>query len=445
MKYFGKNVECTMQVTRIAIILLVVFFAASCDKYTGPDTESIENVAFQEFGNFQVGIAGEYLDSPIGINVNDNIDYQNKGYRTELSVMLGGGMITTGQLLTDANGSAFTSWQLGNSNGKQEIEYDLYNPEDKLIGTSSFFAYALKPGVWSEVDFSPHNDFSAMISDPEAGVTFAISGCNFFKQGESPYTWNYWATEEQSYQYCNGRDVVINSNGTIFRVEWNGNLFRSSDHGESWEQVASPYEGDSSYYLFNTKNNYLWTWKNQIKHSTDGGTTWVSNYDGLNESQELVDVYSLSDGTIFLLTQFNLNYTLYKSTNGGTVWEELENSDWLQRIFVTDDDELIKLTRNTDYSSFNLLKSTDKGVSWNDVFHGAGSTNYRENQIFLKNGDYYYLAIVNGGVFRTREFEDFEKISDLDIRELFADHNGNMVGMGGFYHDKAYYFLKSDH
>ncbi|WP_299580097.1 hypothetical protein [uncultured Sunxiuqinia sp.] len=441
MNYLNEKGFWHRIVRKCLFLGILMIVGGACDRYVGPATQSLIKLHYVLQGDQQVGLVGEYLDNKVGLQLMDQLHQEHGNYPMELEVLTGGGQLDDQRLFSNAEGQVFTGWKLGDTPGKQMARLHLFSRQGELLNQVDLTAYALKKQEWSEVDFEPHNDFEDVIFDVENQLTLAVAGCKLYKQGAQPYHWSQVYVEGTG---CNVSSLEIDSQGNIYRVGWRGPLFRSSDQGESWQELTHPYGADGAFDFHVSENDYLWafSWQRGIKHSVDGGQTWIEDYEGMDPMQELVDVCSLADGTIFLLTQVELNYTLHRSTNGGTVWEVIEQSPLLQRLYLTEENELIKLMRDQGYNAFYVYKSADAGLNWQRVFQDSGHTNYRENQIFVKVGEYYYMAVVVGGVYRTHDFMDFEKVSALDIRQLFADHRGNLLGMGGWYHDKAYYYLQ---
>jgi hypothetical protein len=102
-------------------------------------------------------------------------------------------------------------------------------------------------------------------------------------------------------------------------------------------------------------------------------------------------------------------------------------------MFVTDENAIIAQNQG----GFHLNKSVDGGNTYKDVFspHVAYGTSSKHCYLKFKN-DYYVLA-PGGGVWKTNDFEQFEKLITFETqRNLFIDHRGTIYA-GGFNYANA--------
>ena len=165
--------------------------------------------------------------------------------------------------------------------------------------------------------------------------------------------------------------MAIGPSGYIFAGTGGDGLYLSADNGENWIKVDIP----SLSYIYDILTTpsgevYLGTGTG-IYYSSDNGYpgTWVEKNNGV-----ISIVFSLAlgiDGTLYAGEASGV----YRSTNGG--------DDWLQCVYT--EAQVQDLTISSDGSIFaaatyrGIFKSTDKGLTWNQVNTGfrSGYSSYR--------------------------------------------------------------------
>jgi photosystem II stability/assembly factor-like uncharacterized protein len=117
-----------------------------------------------------------------------------------------------------------------------------------------------------------------------------------------------------------------------------------------------------------------------IYYSNDNGNTWINKSNGLSPYNK--SVYSLAmgtDGTLYAGTMRSGLYDspnndggIYRSTNGGNEWlSPLDNADVsIFDLTVSNDGSVFAAAWNKGF-----LKSTDKGLTWNQINNGLNFRN----------------------------------------------------------------------
>jgi photosystem II stability/assembly factor-like uncharacterized protein len=126
---------------------------------------------------------------------------------------------------------------------------------------------------------------------------------------------------------------------TLYAVSGFGDLWRSRDRGDNWEQIASPVEGTddiTNFAVDPTDANVLWAAnENGLSRSDDGGETW-------HESDRGMGRYVCRDvafdprkpGAMLAATAGN---GVYRSADGGSSWKASREglaAGWVTRIYV---------------------------------------------------------------------------------------------------------------
>lgn len=432
---------------RLLIVVLICMSCVSCDKYYGPWTEIHDNISVRDTGNSQFAQVGEYLDSEIGIYVINYKTNINSGAKVQYEVVYGGGQVDQTTILSDESGKATTRWKLGDKPGKQELTVSVFNTENKIFLSHNLYAYALKPGVWIEVENSQWARASDFLSDPANSKTLMLSSGRLYKRKAKAFEWEELYLQGFSYQSFS--QIEMDATGKYYIENFKGELFSSKNQGASWLACSKPWTENYSFRLFSTNNKYLWAYRvnEPLKYSTDEGQSW-NTCNELGNTKEIIDIYSMNSGTIFLLERENGICSLFKSTDGATTWEKLDNNENIQRIFVTEDDELIKISNSIPTSGLSIHKSEDEAKNWEIKYSGSGYVNFHDKNIIVKSGNTYFIALQESTLLKTNNFETFEtdtNIATTDkhyIREIFTDHEGNISAGGGWNYDKLYCRLK---
>ena len=162
-------------------------------------------------------------------------------------------------------------------------------------------------------------------------------------------------------------DLAINSEGNIyagvysfmgtsFQFEYYSGIYKSTDNGDTWDEMVTPFDPFEIYALYITEGNDILVGKNhqgRIYRSTDGGETWENNNSGY-DTGECWAFGESNDGVLFAGSGEG---EVYKSTDYGNSWEFTGNLAAV--VFDTD-------TNNEVYCGtlYGLYKTTDDGLNW---------------------------------------------------------------------------------
>ena len=176
---------------------------------------------------------------------------------------------------------------------------------------------------------------------------------------------------------------------------WDLGVFRSTDGGNSWEEVYEGLRGGSPPWvavspsfasdrtLFAVRGN------GGVHRSTDGGDSWKRVTRGLPRYQdtgECCGYYGVSDlafspsfaddNTVYLATWNGLFRSIDDGDSWRNVFEGLEDA-WIIRVVISpsyaSDNTLFALARNPNWDTGpSLYRSTDRGDTWQQVTENLG-------------------------------------------------------------------------
>ena len=147
----------------------------------------------------------------------------------------------------------------------------------------------------------------------------------------------------------------------LYAATADGNLFRSTDMGNSWESIKPKSMQHSYNTLAAVENTVFYISDGRVFRSTDTGNSWTTfNTDLTNQS--LLSITALSEKILYVGT---LN-GVFRSTDGGESWTKINTG-----IINTHIEDLV-FFRNALYTitSDGIVKSADGGNSWVPVNEG---------------------------------------------------------------------------
>ncbi len=212
--------------------------------------------------------------------------------------------------------------------------------------------------------------------------------------------------------------------GSEFGDGWRNNLWRSTDFGNTWENLG-PLAPDSlgtlifvSMTISGENPNILFLSGRTmdpnlgyavIFKSGDGGTSWTQSYWGPESFR--VDAVAIAQNTNQQIlygilnqvsTGLNYPYAILKSTNGGASWDTLASPFWT-KIYGRD----IKVSsQNPDLvyagfgmwnSNYGLFRSTDGAATWTPIYWRPIAKIFLHPQhpewLFASSSEYYVQFI----------------------------------------------------
>lgn len=126
-----------------------------------------------------------------------------------------------------------------------------------------------------------------------------------------------------------------------------------------WEKVNVP-DPQSASIAFNRSGIMAFNYKGQIYQKTSSEETWVPIHTNFNK-HSMRTVFETANGTIFL----GYDHGLYKSTDKGKNWKQVQNEGWVMNI-VESEGVLVATGQK------GIMRSTDNGEHWQWVISEGG-------------------------------------------------------------------------
>jgi len=188
------------------------------------------------------------------------------------------------------------------------------------------------------------------------------------------------------------RDVVTmttNDSGYIFAGTLGGRIFVSTNRGTSWSQVPSGLICDYIYSIVSYGSEVYVGTDCGVYKTTDNGESWQNISKGyINGSAYALAVKS--NGELFAGT----NFGVYRSTDGGLVWQSSGFTNaTVSHLTISNTDELFASTENA-----GIFSSTDNGDTW--ISRGLVRNDF---QTLAVNSSGHVFAGVYGGIVRSTD------------------------------------------
>ena len=187
-------------------------------------------------------------------------------------------------------------------------------------------------------------------------------------------------------------------------------IFKSTDGGSSWNAVNNGLIGRSVTSLAidskDTQVIYAGTDRGVFK-STNGGSSWNAINNGISAGVNSLVIDPKNTQTIYAGTHWD---GVFKSTDGGSSWNAVNNG--LPGILLEDTtvNSLAIDPKNTNIiyagaegilGGYGVFKSTDGGANWTEINNGLTNTNINFLAIDPKNTQIIYAGIDGNGVFKS--------------------------------------------
>jgi len=415
-----------------AYLVLLAISVTNCTDYPDPTITTVEDTGFYCYEFNHRGFAGTYLPDSITVFASDRYSYWAlKDYKVQFSIIRGGGEPDRDEVLTDKYGRATIHWRLGESGSIQQMEASLFNPEGKQITTIQINAWSFRSDSWDSIMDFPDVRFSDMAADTLNGMTYAL-GDLLFIQGERYFDWTPILLYPDVYPVT----IEIGIDGVLYCTNWKGQVCRSTDHGKNWLFCTSIWRNHTAYTdLKVTTENYLWaTAPNRpLGCSRDGGITWDTTARGIPATVRLQDIFRMSGGNLFLLSQ---NGQLFKSEDDGHSWRIIDVPEYIRKLYITNQDVIILFG---EHNGISIYKSSDNGDHFIQK-HSVWPVFYSQmNNTVQKAGTNYYITIPGYGILITTDFEAYENYwVKSDLYDMFIDDRGNLIARGPIGHTVYY-------
>jgi hypothetical protein len=411
-----KQTEMYRHIRDILILILLI----SCNRFPDPSFEYTESYTFSFLNQQgQKFFAGESLSDTIKFKAVSVLNSGTDSFMVVFKFVKGGGIITDDTVYTGSDGIAKTMITLGTDAFEHVLRARVYNLSGRYITYSDFRTFGFRENAWDKISSSPDGYITSLASDTVNDVTLMISGNKLYRQGARYFDW----IEIQNSQVISPRTIEIDTSGVFYISTWNGEIVKSTDHGNTWKLCTKPYPDNPYYiYMYVANDNYIWVFKFDYPtlFSKDGGNTWTTAGSSLTASG-FGNVFRMKNGT--LLYHGSNCCSLNRSDDNGLTWTQIKTPGYSYNLFVSEKDEIFIISHPA-----LVYRSKDMGATFEYLWPFAPEWISGLQKVFNKWHDYYLIAIQGYGISLSFDLEVFEPYwLNSNLQDLFIDHNGVLI------------------
>ncbi len=242
-----------------------------------------------------------------------------------------------------------------------------------------------------------------------------------------------------------GKDVKINVNGEIYALANQalnpGNLIKSVDNGETWDNIFIPGSATNSLLFFQGEDTLLIAQDHGngglLLRSIDNGETWDTLFiTQSHPSEQITDLVIDQDGYMYVSLKgyFNGQGGLFRSVDNGITWElfAFENGNVLELAINSAGDIFTTVGSNDDPSGLYMIHHEDQSITLQCPFVAfSGLVINSSDDLYL--GDCYsayrvYHSADNGYTYETLS----SGLSGYPVWELFIDSEQYIYVIGEY-------------
>jgi photosystem II stability/assembly factor-like uncharacterized protein len=296
-----------------------------------------------------------------------------------------------------------------------------------LFLTFSLLIHAHLWSQWTHINSFPAAYTKDIISS--GSILYAGSyGTGIYKSTDASATWVQVNNGLITTQSRNVNQLLLT--GSILYSASDDGIYKSTDGGSNWVKKSTGLMvGGGALYLFTMSiyenNGVLFTGAyTGIYRSTDGSESWqVTNISG---SAVMAQYFVNHNGILFAARETNNMPYSYTSSDGGSVWSELNNINFPTITYLSEGSVLWAGTID------GVWLSTNNGLTWYERNNGLSADPYSSSIIRVNGMLITSLKFGGSGVYRSSNNGlNWENIGSglpflSSIEKLFV-YNNNLI------------------
>ena len=288
---------------------------------------------------------------------------------------------------TDSANNWFQSSKGINHSTITIVEKDLTDRVYAVSALAGFSVTSDNGENWEILSMMP--PFNSFSISPNGGLFGSMGGDIgiIFRSVNGGYDWEI-VYEGTDYTFISS--VVVSPNETVFAF-MNGKLLRTVDNGSNWDtlQISSPYESLKKINI-NSQGIIFTKSSEGYFRSSDNGESWIP----LTSIHQGLEIFGITKSDDMYATASDSGF--YRSTDYGNSWTYLSKGSGKSiRSFASNDIGYIFILEHFH----NILRSTDNGISWQEINSGLDSASI--NCLIITDDDYLLAGTGWGGVYRS--------------------------------------------
>lgn len=325
------------------------------------------------------------------------------------------------------------SWLNISNNFTDRPIYDFFCDKDKdeiVIASRGLVTKLTDKGMQSEIiptDKLPTGYNTGVIKTNDE--IYVCNPIGVYKTSNNGQSWEF-LTANLNVQLPNLQKIYLSSNGTIYSTGHNVGIIRSTDKGNTWDNVLMSDENHPINRTYAPITNFICIddtafvciYNSGIWVSTDNGTTWDKFTKNLADSV-FNNILYLSSTNILVSTETFSNDKVYQTKDFGNSWTEYSgyqfNEGHTLHFLDKDSNNFFVSVEGHRFFRNNIVFSDNNGASWKTLFSGE-SDMFDIYDIKLDSDGYIFLFGYRnhpyfGVVFRRSAHTIYEQITDVDV------------------------------
>jgi photosystem II stability/assembly factor-like uncharacterized protein len=304
----------------------------------------------------------------------------------------------------------------------------------------SWHRAGLKLGIGSVIhDINFYDRLNGVVATSSFGVLLTRDGGKTWKQILLGDGTDFWKAS------FNGSPQTIHASGTL-----SGACFTSRDGGNTWHQSTlgpavscMAIASDHTVYVL-AQETYLNSGRGWVNVSTDYGTTWTRKNGLVDGDSYTLAVDSCNPRKLYLVNEDYASTndgisSIFISTNAGDSWTSTEEHP------VNYFTGALAMTKNSLYASRTassdrgILRSTDKGISWQSINGPILVPDARtigavdDNILFAIDGEGQLWMTLNSGANYLKEFSPDATLS-FQSKRVINDSSNITIHLPIYFH-----------
>jgi photosystem II stability/assembly factor-like uncharacterized protein len=297
-----------------------------------------------------------------------------------------------------------------------------------LLGIVLFFTPLLmvaQTAMWQQTDF-PHQyggSIDAIHVSPNGSIFAATYPDGLVRSTDDGETWEQVVQGNEEYG-SGGDRIASTSSGHVFAYI-NYQLMRSTDNGANWTYIGlSEWMYSVNGITINSNNDiFVSVFGAGMFRSTDDGESWIPINNGLPDQSSPDQVIISKSGmteTLFLPVYDNAasQKILYRSTSNGDVWTALISQSYISNLFVHPNGNIFF------EGPAGLMRSIDNGNRWQAV----PNPGYSHLMLFMPNGEIWSMP--GSGIRRSTDngltWTDLGAPATSEVMTIARSQNGSV-------------------
>ncbi|MEI8006260.1 MAG: T9SS type A sorting domain-containing protein [Bacteroidota bacterium] len=304
-----------------------------------------------------------------------------------------------------------------------------------------------------DIAIDPNHPDTVWCGTGEANSSsFSFLGDGMYRSTDAGASWQHMGLANSAYigrvvvDYSNSNRIFVAALGNLFTTTDQRGVYRSNDGGQTWDKVLFLTDSTSAVDLVQHPTDplivYASMWErcrglvyrrsfgqsSGLWKSTDGGTTWNEMTNGLPKGSNVgrigIDISKSNPNILYAFYDMdNMEVRVYKSTDGGASWTRTSDGALQQmssnfgwyfgqvRIDPQNPDRVF-------VGGVELFRTENGGTSWSDV---TGYSIHVDNHAFCFQQNNRMLEGNDGGLYLTTTYgNSWTKINNLPLTQFYA-------------------------